>query len=141
MALLKENIMNNNMTIKKVLLLMVIVSGISWSCQAVVEDLVGPSSLGNNLGIQGLFGGAGIQNDEVSQATIKVEVFTVDNIPVTGATVTLTTTLGILTLATLTTGASGAATTTLTSGTTTGTAFVTATVDNISATTSVPIIY
>jgi hypothetical protein len=40
----------------------------------------------------------------------------------------------------LTTGASGAATTTLTSGTTTGTAFVTATVDNVSATTSVPII-
>ena len=119
---------------------MLIVSGISWGCQAIVEDLVGPSSLGNNLGIQGLFGGAGIQNDSTSQATIKVEVFTVDNIPVTGATVSLTTTLGTLTLATLTTGASGAATTTLTSGTTTGTAFVTATVDNITATTSVPII-
>ena len=132
--------MKNNMRIKRIALLLLIVSGISWGCQAVVEDLVGPSSLGNNLGIQGLFGGAGIKNDEVSQATIKVEVFTVDNVPVADATVTLTTTLGTLTLATLTTGASGAATTTLTSGTTTGTAFVTATVDNITATTSVPII-
>ena len=141
MALLREIIMKNNMRIKRIALLLLIVSGISWGCKAVVEDLVGPSSLGNNLGIQGLFGGAGIQNDEVSQATIKVEVFTVDNVPVADATVTLTTTLGTLTLATLTTGASGAATTTLTSGTTTGTAFVTATVDNITATTSVPIIY
>ena len=132
--------MKNKMTIKDLTILLLIVGGLSWGCQAVVEDLVGPSSLGNNLGIQGLFGGAGIQNDEVSQATIKVEVFTVDNVPVADATVTLTTTLGTLTLATLTTGASGAATTTLTSGTTTGTAFVTATVDNITATTSVPII-
>jgi len=140
-ALLREIIMKNIMRIKRIALLLLIVSGISWGCKAVVEDLVGPSSLGNNLGIQGLFGGAGIQNDEVSQATIKVEVFTVDNVPVADATVTLTTTLGTLTLATLTTGASGAATTTLTSGTTTGTAFVTATVDNITATTSVPIIY
>jgi hypothetical protein len=139
-ALLREIIMKNNMTIKTIALLLLIVSGISWGCKAVVEDLVGPSSLGNNLGIQGLFGGAGIQNDEISQATIKVEVFTVDNVPVTGATVTLTTTLGTLTLVTLTTGASGAATTTLTSGTTTGTAFITATVDNVTATTSVPII-
>ena len=141
MALLREIIMKNNMRIKRIALLLLIVSGISWGCKAVVEDLVGPSSLGNNLGIQGLFGGAGIQNDEVSQATIKVEVFTVDNVPVADATVTLTTTLGTLTLATLTTGPSGAATTTLTSGTTTGTAFVTATIDNITATTSVPIIY
>jgi hypothetical protein len=140
-ALLKDIIMKINMTIKNTALLLLIVSGISWSCKAVVEDLVGPSSLGNNLGIQGLFGGAGIKNDEISQATIKVEVFTVANVPVENATVTLTTTLGTLTLATLTTGASGAATTTLTSGTTTGTAFITATVDNVTATTSVPIIY
>jgi hypothetical protein len=140
MAILRKIIMKNKITIKDLTILLLIVGGISWGCQAVVEDLVGPSSLGNKLGIQGLFGGAGIQNDEVSQATIKVEVFTVDNVPVADATVTLTTTLGTLTLATLTTGASGAATTTLTSGTTTGTAFVTATVDNITATTSVPII-
>ena len=132
--------MKPNLTFKKLISLLLIAGGISWGCQAVVEDLTGPSSLGNKLGIQGLFGGAGIKNDGASQATIKVEVFTVDNVPVTGATVTLTTTLGTLASASLTTGASGAATTTLTSGTTTGTAFVTATVDNVSATTSVPII-
>jgi hypothetical protein len=133
-------IMKTIIKIKKLTLVLLIAGGIFWGCQAVVEDLTGPSSLGNRLGIQGLFGGAGIQNDGASQATIKVEVFTVDNVPVTGATVTLTTTLGTLTAATLTTGASGAATTTLTSGTTTGIAFVTATVDNVTATTSVPII-
>jgi len=132
--------MKNNMRIKRIALLLLIVSGISWGCKAVVEDLVGPSSLGNNLGIQGLFGGAGIQNDGASQATIRVEVFTVDLVPVTGAAVTLTTTLGTLGAAALTTDASGTATTTLTSGTIVGTAFITATVDNVSATTSVPII-
>lgn len=109
-------------------------------CQASVEDLVGPSALGNTIGIQGIFGGAGIQNDGASQATIRVEVFSTQNIPTVGATVTLTTTLGTLAVATLTTDASGTAVTTLTSGTTTGVAFVTATVDNVSATTSVPII-
>ncbi len=132
--------MKNKMTIKNLISIFLVAGGIFWGCQAQVEDLVGPSSLGNKLGIQGLFGGAGIPNDGASQATIKVEVFTVDNIPVVGATVTLTTTLGTLTAASLTTGASGAATTTLTSGTVTGIAFVTATVDNVSATTSVPII-
>lgn len=115
-------------------------AGIFWGCQAAVEDLTGPSALGNVLGIQGLFGGAGLQNDGASQATIRVEVFTVDRLPVVGATVTLTTSLGTLGAASLTTGDSGAATTTLTSGTTIGTAFITATVDNVSATTSVPII-
>ena len=109
-------------------------------CQAAVEDITGPSALGNTLGIQGLFGGAGIQNNGVSQATIRVEVYTTQNIPTVGATVTLTTTLGTLGSASLTTDASGTATTTLTSGTVTGIAFVTATVDNVSADTSVPII-
>jgi hypothetical protein len=109
-------------------------------CQAAVDDITGPSALGNILGIKGLFGGAGIQNDGVSQATIRVEVYTTQNIPTVGATVTLTTTLGTLGSASLTTDASGTATTTLTSGTVTGIAFVTATVDNVSADTSVPII-
>ena len=109
-------------------------------CQAAVEDLTGPSALGNTLGIQGLFGGAGIKNDEASQATIRVEVYTTQNIPTVGATVFLTTTLGTLTATSLTTDASGTATTTLTSGTTRGTAYVTATVDNVSATTAVTII-
>ena len=118
----------------------VIASGIFIGCHAVVEDLTGPSSLGNVLGIQGLFGGAGIQNDGASQATIRVEVFTVDNIPVVGAVVNLTTTLGTLAAIELTTNASGTATTALTSGTVTGVAFITATLDNVTATTSVPII-
>ena len=126
--------------IKRLVLGFLIAGGIFWGCQAQVDDLTGPSSLGNILSIQGLFGGAGIQNDGASQATILVEVFTVDLIPVVGASVALTTTLGTLGAVTLTTGASGAATTTLTSGTITGIAFVTATVDNVSANTSVPII-
>ena len=132
--------MKRKTNIKRLVLGFLIAGGIFWGCQAQVEDLTGPSSLGNILGIQGLFGGAGIQNDGVSQATIKVEVFTTGLIPLEGAIVTLTTTLGTLGAATLTTGASGAATTTLTSGTTVGIAFVTATVDNVTATTSVPII-
>ncbi|HIE79747.1 MAG TPA: hypothetical protein EYQ03_03610 [Nitrospinaceae bacterium] len=126
--------------IKRLVLGFLIAGGIFWGCQAQVDDLTGPSSLGNILSIQGLFGGAGIQNDGASQATILVEVFTADLIPVVGASVALTTTLGTLGAVTLTTGASGAATTTLTSGTITGIAFVTATVDNVSANTSVPII-
>ena len=132
--------MKQKTNIKRLVLGFLIAGGIFWGCQAQVDDLTGPSSLGNILSIQGLFGGAGIQNDGASQATILVEVFTADLIPVVGASVALTTTLGTLGAATLTTGASGAATTTLTSGTTVGIAFVTATVDNVTATTSVPII-
>ena len=132
--------MKRKTNIKRLVLGFLIAGGIFWGCQAQVDDLTGPSSLGNILSIQGLFGGAGIQNDGASQATILVEVFTADLIPVVGASVALTTTLGTLGAATLTTGASGAATTTLTSGTTVGIAFVTATVDNVTATTSVPII-
>lgn len=132
--------MKRKTNIKRLVLGFLIAGGIFWGCQAQVDDLTGPSSLGNILSIQGLFGGAGIQNDGASQATILVEVFTADLIPVVGASVTLTTTLGTLGAVTLATGASGAATTTLTSGTITGIAFVTATVDNVSANTSVPII-
>ena len=132
--------MKRKTNIKRLVLGFLIAGGIFWGCQAQVDDLTGPSSLGNILSIQGLFGGAGIQNDGASQATILVEVFTADLIPVVGASVALTTTLGTLGAVTLTTGASGAATTTLTSGTITGIAFVTATVDNVSAKTSVPII-
>ena len=132
--------MKQKTNIKRLVLGFLIAGGIFWGCQAQVDDLTGPSSLGNILSIQGLFGGAGIQNDGASQATILVEVFTADLIPVVGASVALTTTLGTLGALTLTTGASGAATTTLTSGTITGIAFVTATVDNVSANTSVPII-
>ena len=113
-------------------------------CQAAVEDLTGPSALGNTVGIQGIFGGAGIKNNGTSTATIRVEVFSSQNIPTAGSTVTLTTTLG--TIGTIsgdpagTTNAAGVVTAVLTSGTTRGIAFVTATVDNVSATTAVPII-
>ena len=132
--------MKQKTDIKKLILGLLLAGGIFWGCQAAVNDLTGPSSLGNVLGIQGLFGGAGLLNDGASEATIRVEVFTVDLVPVVDASVALTTTLGTLGAATLTTGDSGAATTTLTSGTTIGVAFITATVDNVSATTSVPII-
>ena len=132
--------MKQKTDIKKLILGLLLAGGIFWECQAAVNDLTGPSSLGNVLGIQGLFGGAGLLNDGASVATIRVEVFTVDLVPVVDASVALTTTLGTLGAATLTTGDSGAATTTLTSGTTIGVAFITATVDNVSATTSVPII-
>jgi hypothetical protein len=125
--------------LKKFSLIILTTVVIFIGCQAVVEDLTGPSALGNTLGIQGIFGGAGIQNDEASQATIRVEVFN-KSIPTEGATVFLTTTLGTLGATSLTTDASGTATTTLTSGATTGSAFITATVDNVSATTVVPII-
>ena len=108
-------------------------------CNAVVEDLTGPSALGNTLGIKSLFGGAGIKNDEASQATIRVEVFN-QNIPTEGATVFVTTTLGTLGETSLTTDASGTATTTLTSGTTAGSVFVTVTLDNVIEITVVPII-
>ena len=125
--------------LKKFSLIILTTVVIFIGCQAVVEDLTGPSALGNTLGIQGIFGGAGIQNDEASQATIRIEVFN-KSIPTEGATVFLTTTLGTLGATSLTTDASGTATTTLTSGATTGSAFITATVDNVSATTVVPII-
>ena len=126
--------------IKRLSLSIISVFIILIGCNAVVEELTGPSALGNTLGIKGIYGGAGIQNDGASMATIRVEVFATGNIPTVGATVTLTTTLGILAATSLITGASGAAVTTLTSGLVTGMAFVTATVDNVSATTAVPII-
>jgi len=126
--------------IKRLSLSIISVVIILIGCNAVVEELTGPSALGNTLGIKGIYGGAGIQNDGASMATIRVEVFATGIIPTVGATVTLTTTLGILAATSLITGASGAAVTTLTSGLVTGMAYVTATVDNVSATTAVPII-
>lgn len=128
--------MKINMTIKKLLLLLLIAGGISWGCQAVVEDLTGPSSLGNNLGIVSQPNTIRIGG---GSTTISVTVFTVDSIPVAGATVTLTSTLGTLGVASLTTNAGGGATTTLTPGTITGIAYVTASIDNITAVTAVSI--
>ena len=129
------------MTIKKLLLVLLIVGGISWGCQAVVEDLTGPSSIGNKLGVVSqpntiVIGGG--------STTISVTVFTEDSdsnqIPVVDATVALTTSLGTLGAASLTTNAGGGATTTLTPGTIRGIAYVTASIDNITAVTAVSII-
>ncbi len=108
-------------------------------CEAPVDNVVGPSSSGNIVGVSALFGNAGLRADGTSQATIRVEVFTASGQMVDGADVTLTTTLGTLGSSSLTT-SNGVATTTLTSSTSTGTAFVVATVDNVSATAAVPIV-
>jgi hypothetical protein len=107
-------------------------------CTAPVDNIVGPSSSGFTVGISALYGNGGLRNDGSSQATIRVEVFT-NSQPVDGAAVTLTTTLGTLGSNSLTT-TNGAATTTLTSSTTTGLASIVATVENVSATTVVPIV-
>jgi len=48
--------MKRKTNIKRLVLGFLIAGGIFWGCQARVEDLTGPSSLGNILGIQGLFG-------------------------------------------------------------------------------------
>ncbi len=109
-----------------------------YGCTAPVDNIVGPSSSGWTVGVVALYGNGGLKNDGTSQATIRVEVFT-NSQPVDGVTVTLTTTLGTLASNSLTT-ANGAATTTLTSSTTTGLASIVATVENVSATTVVPIV-
>lgn len=102
------------------------------SCQAAVEELVGPSILGNTLRIEIVDPSSAGISAGGSQATVRVEVFR-GAIPAQGAVVTLTTTLGTLGAASLNTNAAGTRTTTLTSGAARGLACVTATVDNISA--------
>jgi len=109
------------------------------ACTAEIDDLVGPSFNGNSISIKALYGSGGLEANGSSQATIRVEVFTADGLMVNGATITLTTTLGTLSSSSLTT-VNGVATTTLTAGTTTGLAYVVATVENISATTAIPIV-
>jgi hypothetical protein len=125
------------MTYKNLLLAILILVGVSWGCQGVVEDLTGPSSLGNKLGIVSQPNTIAIGG---GSTTISVTVFTVDSIPVPDATVTLTTSLGTLGAASITTNAGGGGTTTLTPGTIRGIAYVTASIDNITAVTAVSII-
>ncbi len=108
------------------------------SCTTDVENLVGPSFSGYKIGVTAQYGGVGIVKSQGS-ATIRMEVVTTDGVPVSGATVVLTTTLGTVSAASFTT-VSGYAIGTLTAGTTAGTAFVVATVENASATTTVPIL-
>ena len=73
------------------------------------------------------------------ETLVRVEVVTAGGVPVNGAVITLTNTLGTLGAATLTT-VNGVATTLLQAGDTAGTAYVVATVENITATTTVPIL-
>lgn len=108
-------------------------------CEAPVDEVVGTSISGNIIGVAALYGTAGLRADDISQATIRVEVFNTSGQPVDGAAVTLTATLGTLGTTALTT-ANGVAVTTFTSGTVTGTAFVVATVENVSATAAIPIV-
>jgi hypothetical protein len=129
--------MKNKVTIKKLILIILIAVGISWGCSAEVEELTGPSSLGNILGITASPNTISIAG--AGTTTIIVSVVTTDSIPVEGATVALTTTRGTLGAATVTTNAGGGATTTLAPGTVQGLAYVTASIDNVIATTAVSI--
>jgi hypothetical protein len=108
------------------------------SCTPDIENLVGPSFSGYTIGITAQYGGVGIVKASGS-ATIRIEVVTAAGVPVNGATVTLTSTLGTLAAATFVT-VNGVVATTLTAGAVAGAAYVVATVENASATTMVPIL-
>jgi hypothetical protein len=109
------------------------------SCTQDIENLVGPSYSGYTIGLTSQYGGVGIVKSSGGSATIRMEVVTSAGVPVNGATITLTSTLGTLSAAAFTT-VNGVAIGTLTVGDTAGTAYVIATVENVSATTTVPIL-
>ena len=109
------------------------------SCTQDIENLVGPSYSGYTIGVTAQYGGVGIVKSSGGSATIRMEVVTAAGIPVNGATVVLTSTLGTLSAASFTT-VNGLAIGTLTVGDTAGTAYVVATVENVSATTTVSIL-
>ena len=108
-------------------------------CESDVANRVGTSSSGLIIALKQFSGNSGLPADGTSQATIRAEVFTTLGQTVDGETVSLTTTLGTLGAAAVVT-ADGVALTTLTSGTVPGTAFVVATVENITATIAVQIV-
>ena len=107
------------------------------SCTPDVENLVGPSYSGYTVGLTSHYGGGGII--KAGTATIRVEVVTAAGVPVNGAVAVLSATLGTLTATSLTT-VNGVITTFFTAGDTAGTAYITATVENATATTTVPIL-
>ena len=108
------------------------------SCTQDLENIVGPSFSGYTVGVTAHYGGVGIVKS-TGTATIRVEVVTAAGVPVNGAVATMSATIGTLGAATLTT-VNGVITTTLTAPDTAGTAYITATVENATATTMVPIL-
>jgi len=108
-------------------------------CEADVANRVGISSSSFILGLKAVYGNVGLPADASSQATIRIELFTNAGILVNGETVVLTTTLGTLGATTLVTN-DGVAITTLTSEAVEGTAYVVASVENVSATVAVPFV-
>ncbi len=126
---------NNKFLILKTLILACFL----FACEADVANVVGTSSSGLIIGIKAIGGNSGLPADGISQATIRVEVFTADGLTVSDETITLTTTLGTLADVTLTVD-DGVAITTLTSSTVVGTAFIVASVENVSATASIEIV-
>ena len=110
---------------------------ITLSCTQDIENLVGPSYSGYTVGLTAQYGGVGVLSG--GTATIRVEVVTAAGVPVNGAVAVLSSTLGTLTATSLTT-VNGVITTFFTAGSTAGTAYITATVENATATTIVPIL-
>ena len=110
---------------------------ITLSCTQDIENLVGPSFSGYTVGLTAQYGGVGVLSG--GTATIRVEVVTAAGVPVNGAVAVLSSTLGTLTATSLTT-VNGVITTFFTAGATAGTAYITATVENATATTTVPIL-
>ena len=110
----------------------------SLACEPAVENLVGPSYSGYTIGLTSHYGGVGIVVSS-GTATIRVEVVTAAGVPVDGAVVAVSTTLGTLGAASVTT-VNGVITTSLTAPAVAGTAYITATVENATATTTVPIL-
>ena len=110
----------------------------SLACEPAVENLVGPSYSGYRVGVTAHYGGVGIVISS-GTATIRVEVVTATGVPVDGAAVVLSTTLGTLDDTTLTT-VNGVITAVFTAPAAAGTAYITATVENATATTTIPIL-
>lgn len=127
--------------IKRTKFCLLLVSMLVWglACESDVTNRVGTSTSGLIIGIKAFAGNTGLSADGISQATIRVEVFTNSGQVVDNAAVFLTTTLGTLGAANLVT-TGGVATTTLTSTIIPGTAFVSATVENVTATVAVQIV-
>ena len=132
---------------KRVQILILTISiylGSLLGCDSPVNNVVGISSGGYIVGLKALYGNAGLSADGTSQATLRIEVFNTAGQLVDGATVFLTTTLGTLAQVLDVNGAfttdNGIALATLTAGTQPGTAYVVATVENVSATVAVEIV-